>query len=139
MRSFRLIIDGSFDSIKPYVYHHMQRLFGDDRIRCVRTHAKFIVVSSDTHDVAVRTSMNLNENSRMEQLEIAEDSALCAFLWTIVDSIFEETEAGVVSRKCPVLEGVPETVKLKEVRGDIIRRETLRAVRTTHVVGRSPR
>ena len=70
------------------------RLFGDDAIRTTRTHAKFAVITNDEWAVAVRTSMNLNENPRLESIEVSDDAALAGFLLRVVDEIFAEEAPG---------------------------------------------
>ena len=40
--------------------------------------------------VVIRTSMNLNENRRVENLEITEDPAFHGFLLELIDEVFQE-------------------------------------------------
>jgi len=68
----RLILDRSFKTRQPGYFHHMLELFGPECIREMRTHAKFIVVRNDKWNIVVRTSMNLNENPRLENIEVSE-------------------------------------------------------------------
>ena len=84
----------------------MRKLFGDDCIRTLRTHAKFAVITNDQWNLAIRTSMNLNENPRLENIEISDDEALATFLLSAVDDIFGEQENGVFSGELPSLESV---------------------------------
>lgn len=91
---FRMIVDRSFESRQPEYVYHMQKLFGVSCIRAVRTHAKFFVVTNDRWKVVARTSMNLNENPRLENIEISTDPALALFLTDVVDEIFLEVGEG---------------------------------------------
>lgn len=94
IRSMRFIADCSFGQRQPGYLAELVRLFGDDAIRTTRTHAKFAVVSNADWAVAVRTSMNLNENPRLESIEVSDDAALAGFLLRVVDEIFAEEAPG---------------------------------------------
>ena len=84
------------------------RLFGDDSIRTTRTHAKFAVITNEDWAVAVRTSMNLNENPRLESIEVSDDPALAGFLLRVVEEIFAEEKQGDFKAKAtPELHGLP--------------------------------
>jgi hypothetical protein len=87
---FRMVVDRSFETRQPEYVFHMRKLFGSDCIRAVRTHAKFFIVSNDQWKVVARTSMNLNENPRLENIEISTDAALADFMTRVVDEIFCE-------------------------------------------------
>jgi hypothetical protein len=134
IRSIRWIVDRSFESRKPDFCYHMRKIFGSDCIRAIRTHAKFMTIRSETHDIAVRTSMNMNENPRLENIEVSEDRALVEFLESIADEIFAEVKEEENLSQLPLLSGLEESVKFKEVKGRVIRRERLQEPRTTHVV-----
>lgn len=94
IKSLRLVVDCSFGQRQPGYLAQCRELFGDDAIRSTRTHAKFAVISNDTWNVAVRTSMNLNENPRLESIEVSDDPSLAGFLLEIVDELFREEEPG---------------------------------------------
>ena len=87
-RSVRFLVDRSFITRQPAYCATLRRLFGDGCIRTSRTHAKFCTVRNDTWSLAVRTSMNLNHNPRMENIEVSDDPALCDFLAGEVDRYF---------------------------------------------------
>lgn len=63
-------------------------------MRSTRSHAKFVTLRNDDWNLAIRTSMNLNENERLELLEISDDPALADFLDGQVDQIFETVAPG---------------------------------------------
>ena len=77
--SLRLLVDRSFATRQPAYCGAVRRLFGDDSIRCTRTHAKIALLRNDGWSVAVRSSMNLNTNPRFEQFDIDDDPAICGF------------------------------------------------------------
>jgi hypothetical protein len=108
--SLRLIVDCSFGQRQPSYLQHCRGLFGDDAIRTTRTHAKFVVITNDTWNVAIRTSMNLNENPRLESIEVSDDPALAGFLLSIVNELWTEEAPGDYRTKSrpqlPGIEGV---------------------------------
>jgi len=136
VRSFRMIVDRSFETRQPEYCYHMRRLFGPACIRAIRTHAKFMLIRSDTHNVVVRTSMNLNENPRLENLEVSEDLSLAEFFQGITDGVFSEVPEGENLSQLPQLDGIQESFPFKEIKADIIKREDLNEPRTSHVVSR---
>jgi len=107
IRSLRFVADCSFGQRQPGYLAELVRLFGTDAIRTTRTHAKFAVITNDEWAVAVRTSMNLNENPRLESIEISDDPSLAGFLLRVVDEIFAEEAAGDFTTKSrPELGGI---------------------------------
>lgn len=87
--SLRWLVDFSFLRRQPKYCELLVRRFGRDVIRVTKNHAKFIIVRNKRWNVAIRTSMNLNHNPRLENFEISDDPALCDFLESVVDEIFE--------------------------------------------------
>jgi len=136
VRSFRMIVDRSFESRQPGYCAHMRRLFGDECIRAIRTHAKFMVVRSDTHAVVVRTSMNLNENPRLENIEVSEGEEFARFFEAVVDEVFREVSPGVNQSELPEMDGVQESFPFQPVEAGVIKMESLNEPGTTHVVRR---
>lgn len=136
MKSCRWIVDFSFESRQPEYCHHMRRLFGEDSIRAMRTHAKFILIRSDTHNIVIRTSMNMNENPRLESLEVTEDKRMAEFFQRLADEIFAEIEEGKRRSRMPLFDGLPDTISAPEVEYGIIGRDDTREARTTHTITR---
>jgi hypothetical protein len=79
----------------------MRRLFGDACIRTTRSHAKFATIRNDRWAIAVRTSMNLNENPRLENIEISDDPALCGFLESVADDLYADQPTGIFDGELP--------------------------------------
>ena len=52
-----------------------------------RVHSKFVVIHNEKWNIAIRTSMNLNENKRMENFEISDWKVLCDYLLEISKDI----------------------------------------------------
>ncbi len=86
VRRMRWLVDRSFEKRQPAYCATLRGLFGDDAIRTTDTHAKFATIRNDEWDLAIRTSMNLNSNARMETIEVSDDPSLADFL----DSVFGE-------------------------------------------------
>lgn len=107
IRSLRFVVDCSFGQRQPGYLAQVRELFGDDAIRSTRTHAKYAVITNSEWSVAVRTSMNLNENPRLESIEVSDDPTLAEFLLQITDEIFAEEKVGDFRTKSrPELPGI---------------------------------
>lgn len=92
---FRLIVDGSFVTRQPAYAAAVREMFGAESIRVTRTHAKFALITNEKWNVCVRTSMNLNENPRLEFIQVSDDADLCGFYLGIVDELFSEVLPGL--------------------------------------------
>ena len=101
--SLRFVVDRSFLTRQPEYCARMRELFGDACIRTCRSHAKFMTIRNDKWNLGIRTSMNLNENPRLENLEISDDRTICDFLCNLVDEIFLEHAKGDFSSPIPAL------------------------------------
>lgn len=84
----RFVVDPSFKSRKPEFCKALIDTFGDGCIRTVNSHAKFAIIRNERWNLAIRTSMNLNPNPRLENFEISDDVALASFFSGIVDQVF---------------------------------------------------
>jgi hypothetical protein len=93
----RWLVDRSFVNRQPAYCARMRDLFGDDCIRTTRSHAKFVTLRNDDFNLAVRTSMNLNHNPRLENIEISDDAAFADFLDVEFDRYFDTQEEGVLN------------------------------------------
>jgi hypothetical protein len=129
---YRMIVDRSFESRQPEYVYHMRKLFGMECIRAVRTHAKFFVVSNDNWKVVARTSMNLNENPRLENIEISTDPSLADFLTRVVDEIFLEIPENKNHSPMLELEAIEQASPYKMVQADFIRDTVI--PETTHEI-----
>lgn len=121
--SLRLLVDCSFGQRQPGYLAQCRELFGDDAIRTTRTHAKFVVITNDKWNVAIRTSMNLNENPRLESIEVSDDPALAGFLLSIVEELWAEEKAGDYRTKSrpelPGIAGVSPAQTVSMARGTV--------------------
>lgn len=117
IRSLRFVIDVSFANRQPGYLAKIRELFGDDAIRSIRTHAKYVVITNDAWRVAIRTSMNLNGNPRLESIEVTDDEVLAGFLLRITDEVFATEAPGDFSwrelSQLPGIEGIPPSSQIE--------------------------
>ena len=130
--SFRMIVDGSFRTRQPKYYRHMTDLFGVESVREIKTHAKFITVRNDKWDIVIKTSMNLNENPRLENIEITDNKCLSDFFEKITEDIFREIPAGHAGQHYPELASSLDNTKFQLVKGCHIKRSNTNEPRVTH-------
>lgn len=86
--SMRWLVDRSFPQRQAKYFSSLLQRFGQDSVRLARFHAKFILLENEDWSVAVRTSMNLNENKRIEFYELSEGSPISGYLREVVDYHF---------------------------------------------------
>ncbi len=84
----RWLVDTTFVRRVPQLVAEIRRSFGDDALRVTRTHAKFATVTNKGWQVAIRSSMNLNQNPRLESYEIGHDPQLCAWLEQVLSDVW---------------------------------------------------
>jgi hypothetical protein len=84
----RWLVDCTFVRRVPQLVAEIRRSFGDDAIRVTRTHAKFATVTNEDWQVAIRSSMNLNQNPRLESYEIGHDPQLCSWLEQVMTDVW---------------------------------------------------
>lgn len=91
----RWLVDQTFVRRVPALAAQIRELFGMDAIRVTKTHAKFCTVTNAEWKVAVRSSMNLNQNPRMESFQVGHDPELCKFLSEAMDDIWRKQPRAV--------------------------------------------
>ncbi len=128
--SMRFLVDRSFLTRHPAYCATMRELFGDECIRTARTHAKWALISNDRWKIVFRTSMNLNSNPRLENLEISADPALFDFLLSVADEIFDEQPKGLFSAGIPKLESLPAVPRVSQVAANQLPKTSLREAST---------
>lgn len=114
--SCRWLVDRSFATRQPAYCALLRERFGDDTIRTARSHAKFATIRNDEWDLAVRTSMNLNSNPRLEVIEVSDSPELADLLDETFAVVFDGRPAGELNGQLPEVpdRGVP---KLRAGRG----------------------
>jgi hypothetical protein len=88
IRTLRMIVDPSFRTRKPDDIAELHAIFGDDMIRYIPIHGKFCIMTGGAFPITIRSSMNINPNSRVETYEISTDPVLSAFHLAFADEVF---------------------------------------------------
>jgi hypothetical protein len=88
VRSIMWLVDSSFPVRQPGYCKAMRERFGDAAIRVTQNHAKFVLIGNAEWSVVLRTSMNLNENKRLESWELSDDPELFGYLTEVVAEMF---------------------------------------------------
>ena len=65
------------------------RSYFPDNVYLTKIHAKFILIKNENWNIVIRTSMNLNENKRMENFEISDCEILYNYLSEIAKDIMK--------------------------------------------------
>jgi hypothetical protein len=89
IRSMRFVVDFSFPTRQPEYAAALRERFGDDSIRVTKTHAKFVVIRNEQWSLVIRSSMNLNENRRLESFEVSDCPRMADWLEQVVDDLFD--------------------------------------------------
>lgn len=92
VRTCLLILDRSYSTRQPEYAVTVEDAFGKENIRTTNTHAKFVLMRSDTAHICIRSSMNLNKNDRCENFDLDDDPAIYQFYHDFATEIFEKSE-----------------------------------------------
>jgi hypothetical protein len=82
------IVDYSFETRQPTFCALLRELFGDDAIRTLASHAKFVTLGNASWNLVLQSSMNLNQNRRIENFWIADDRQLFEDYSALVADVF---------------------------------------------------
>jgi len=93
VESMQWIVDRSFKKRKPELCELISNTFGQEAIRTARCHAKFMLAWNEEWKIVLRTSMNLNQNPRIENFEISDDPEFLNFMRTLAEEMFETNAA----------------------------------------------
>lgn len=95
IRRCRLLLDYSFPHMRAGRNNATAVLqaFRVDEVRVARNHAKFVLVQNEFWNIAIRSSMNLNRNARLEQFDLDDSREICNFIGSVVDEVFEQMPA----------------------------------------------
>lgn len=91
--SIRFLVDFSFQRRQPALIHRIRERFGNDSIVVTRNHAQFCLWRAGDWRLVCRTSMNLNFNPRLEDVDIKDDPRLYDFIDAILTDLFARHEA----------------------------------------------
>jgi len=89
IRSIKFMIDTGAKKYRDETFGKLLDKFGDC-IRTTRIHAKFVVIRNESWNIVIRTSANLNKNTRLENFEIDEDVEFADFFQKFFDEAFSQ-------------------------------------------------
>lgn len=89
INQLHFIVDRSFKTRQPKYYEMLNKKFGDV-LSETNSHAKFVLIRNEKWNIAIRTSMNLNENKRLENFEISDDKNLADYLFMIAKDVMKD-------------------------------------------------
>jgi hypothetical protein len=95
----RWMVDLTFMRRCPQLAAEIRRQFGHDAIRVTRTHAKFCTITNQDWQIALRSSMNLNQNPRLESFQVGHDPILCSFLESVLDDVWNKQDKNVADMR----------------------------------------
>lgn len=102
IRKFTLITDHSYKTRQKKYAASIEQLFGIENIRTSEIHAKFVLISNESHHVTIRTSMNLNANRTCESFELDEDYSIFEFYQDFVSFVEDNQSPGFVTSSAKV-------------------------------------
>lgn len=94
IRNMRMVVDPSIFGRRPELSASLVRGFGVDAFRAANIHAKFCTLRNGRFDIAVRSSMNLNPNRRIESADVSACREVAAFYDGFVERVFSAVAAG---------------------------------------------
>lgn len=120
VRSARWLVDFSFPQRQPAYFALLVDRFGAESVRATANHAKFVLIRNDSWNLVLRTSMNLNLNKRLENVEISDDAGMADYLTAVVDELFslvsgKETVENSPYRNRKLIDGVGRVSDAAEV------------------------
>jgi hypothetical protein len=94
LRSLTWLVDYSFETRQPAFCELLRATFGDDCIRTAPIHAKFGLFKGDDWHVVMQTSMNLNQNPRLENFTVMDDQGFYLAFEGLVADLLEYQAPG---------------------------------------------
>lgn len=89
IRDARFLLDGAFESYNKESALDLRAKFGDAAIRIVPNHSKFAIIRNAEWSVTIQTSMNLNQNKRIESFSLTECPEFCDLYEGIVGEVWQ--------------------------------------------------
>lgn len=88
INQFRFLIDKMFIHKQEKLFNHIVKVYGVDKIRVTRNHAKFCLIYNDDWNIVIETSANLNKNMRLENFRLTDNSVYREFFSSVFDTYF---------------------------------------------------
>jgi hypothetical protein len=114
IKSMRFLLDPSMFSRRPELASVLVAGFGSESFRAVDSHAKFATIRGDNLAVTVRSSMNLNRNTRLESFDLTCCNEMTAFFEAVVNRVWSRVDEENRHRK--VFDALREAKPLKDPR-----------------------
>jgi len=89
----RFLLDMSFQRRRRDLITLMRTNYGLDSIRLTQNHAKFMLFAAGDYRIVCYTSMNLNMNPRLENVELADDPIRYEFMDDLLRRIWKSYDA----------------------------------------------
>lgn len=116
INSIRFILDPSMFVRRADLASVLVQGFGPESFRAVNSHAKFATIRGKNLAIAVRSSMNLNKNDRLESFDITACDNMTAFFEDLVDRIWQQVDEDNRSQSRAIFEGLLNVAPVKDVR-----------------------
>lgn len=116
IKSIRFVLDPSMFTRRPELAAVLVQGFGVDAFRAVNSHAKFATIRGDRLAVAVRSSMNLNRNDRLESFDVTACPDMTAFFEALVRRIWAQVDAKNRSQSRAIFAGLLNVAAVKDRR-----------------------
>lgn len=123
IRSLRIVVDAGFARLKPEHCAELIGHHGEGAVRLTKTHAKVATVEGNGLDFCIRGSLNLNRNTRFENVDIEEGGDLPRFWRRQLEAVSSVLKAGDLAgdaagfqaacRACDPLPSEPPPVDFK--------------------------
>lgn len=97
----RFLLDYSYKIRQPESFAALAEGFGVESMRMTENHCKFAVIRGPRLNLAIRSTMNLNDNRRLESFEISDDADFAGLLSNTMDLFFAEASGAVSSDRKP--------------------------------------
>lgn len=123
IKNIKFMIDAGAKNFRDKQFGELLDRFGDC-LRTTKIHAKFVVIRNDKFDIVIRTSANLNNNSRLENFEIDEDKEFAEFFQKFFDEAFKQIAVNdnhklkSQQKLKPILDAVSEQMSMFDSDGD---------------------
>lgn len=88
IRNVKFMIDTGAKQYRDRQFGELIDRFGDC-LRTTRIHAKFVVIRNENYSIVIRTSANLNRNTRLETFEIDECEKFADFFQAFFNEAFK--------------------------------------------------
>jgi len=113
IKSIRFILDPSMFTRRAELASVLVKGFGADAFRAVNSHAKFTTIRGAALAVTIRTSMNLNENRRIESFDLSASDEMTTFFEGLVNRIWEKVNRDNRSQSEAVFAGLLGATSVK--------------------------